>query len=58
MYNTELCYVLFQMKMNYEIIGDYPGPDFFAIELESGMVYVKRDLREDSLQLGAYTVSI
>ena len=43
--------------MAYEVTGAYPAPDFFTVDAESGVVSIKRDLRVDSLQLNAYTVS-
>ena len=49
-------YVDLQDRMQYEIIGEYPAPDFFSVNGETGEITVARDLREDSLQLSAYTV--
>ena len=43
--------------MQYEITGDYPAPDFFGIQINTGKIYVLRDLRMDSLLLVSYTVS-
>ena len=42
--------------MQYRIVGDYPAPDFFGINPRTGVVFVSRDLRLDSLQLSSYTV--
>ena len=49
---------LFQGSMMYMIRGDYPAPDFFALDPLTGVIHVKRDLRLDSLQLNSYTVMI
>lgn len=43
--------------MVYEAIGVYPAPDYFAVESTNGTITVKRDVRNDVLNLGTYTVS-
>ena len=48
---------VFQGEMQYRIVGNYPSPDFFGINQRTGVVFVSRDLRLDSLQLSSYTVS-
>ncbi|KAK7482291.1 hypothetical protein BaRGS_00026419 [Batillaria attramentaria] len=42
----------------YEIVGDYPGQSFFAINNRTGEVTIDRDLRLDSLKQGSYVVRI
>lgn len=42
--------------MQYKMVGEYPAPDFFSIERNTGMIYLVKDLREDSLQLNSYEV--
>ena len=44
--------------MQYETIGEYPAPDFFSVDRDSGVIKLARDLREDSLQLSSYNVGI
>ncbi len=48
---------LSQGAMQYELMGDYPAQSFFAVERDTGRVYIQRSLLEDSLQLSAYTVT-
>ena len=42
----------------YEVVGQYPAPDFFDVADLTGVITVKRDLRLDSLQLSSYTVKM
>ncbi len=44
--------------MRYRITGNYPAPDFFGIHPVTGVVFVSRDLRLDSLQLSSYTLTV
>ena len=43
--------------MQYEIEGEYPSPSFFQINKDTGVLSLKKDLREDNLRLTSYTVS-
>ena len=47
-----------QGDLIYEIIGDYPGPDFFAIDESSGKLTLIQDLKADSLRSDKYLVSV
>ena len=49
--------IVFQGDMTYEIVGEYPAPDFFGIDLLTGVITITRDLRKDSLQLSSYQVT-
>jgi protocadherin Fat 4 len=41
-------------SLRYEINGQYPAPDFFSINQDTGIISIKRDLHLDSLQLASY----
>ena len=47
----------FQGELVYAIIGDYPAPDFFAVNEKNGEITVTQDLKMDSLRSGIYVVS-
>ena len=38
---------VFQGKINFKVIGDATAPEFFRVNLESGVITIKKDLRED-----------
>ena len=41
----------------YEATGLYPAQDYFQVNRTTGVISLVRDLRTDSLNLQAYTVS-
>ena len=49
---------VFQEKIQFEVIGDYPAPSFFKIGNNSGDVSIKSDLKADNLKSTKYTVRI
>lgn len=48
---------LFQGRIFYEVVGDYPAPSFFSVQNETGAISVAADLRTDNLGLVSYIVS-
>ena len=52
-----ICTFFLQSNLQYQILGQYPAPDFFSIDQSTGVIYISRDLRLDSLQLATYNVS-
>ncbi|VDH99244.1 protocadherin Fat 4, partial [Mytilus galloprovincialis] len=45
-------------SMVYEAIGVYPAPDYFTVESTNGTITVKRDVRNDVLNLETYTLKV
>ena len=43
-------------ELTYELTGVYPADHFFTIDSSNGNVYVLQSLKDDNLQLTAYTV--
>lgn len=50
-------YFIFQGELVYEIVGDYPGPDFFSVDASNGELKVIQGLKSDSLRSDKYVVS-
>lgn len=48
---------LFQGLIQYEIVGVYPAPTFFDVDKYSGGIRIIRDLKEDQIATGLYTVN-
>lgn len=48
----------FQVGIQYTLMGNPPGTDFFAVNQGTGDITIKNDLRTDPLALTAYTVSL
>ena len=44
--------------MQYEVTGQYPAADFFDVNIDTGVVTIKKPLREDTLRLPSYTLVI
>ena len=38
---------VFQGKINFKVIGDATAPEYFRVNLESGVITIKKDLRKD-----------
>lgn len=50
------CWCGSQGDIIFELIGVYPSEHFFYIDNKTGIIYVKKSLREDVLQYTTYTV--
>ena len=42
----------------YEVVGEYPGDNFFGVNSTTGQVYIITNLMDDALARSLYTVSI
>ncbi len=47
---------VWQGRILYAITGVYPAQNFFWIDAGTGVVYVQRSLKDDSLKSSSYTV--
>ncbi len=44
---THILYVLWQGRVQYEIVGDFPSPYFFKINQNNGLISIANNLKTD-----------
>ena len=54
-----MIYIFFfsKEKIEYQLDGVYPAPNFFKVNKSTGQIVLIKRLREDVLQTSRYTVS-